>query len=353
MNTKKCVLSGIQPTGDIHLGNYFGAVKAWVDMQTEFDCVFGVVDYHAMTMPYKPDRLREATWTMTFQLLACGVKPENLFIQSLVPEHAELAWILGCMTSYGEVTRMTQFKDKSLQVQNKDKDAFISAGLFFYPILQAADILIYKADYVPVGKDQEQHLELTRNIAERFNRQFGKDYFPLPAPYFTQTPKVLSPADPSKKMSKSFGDKHYINLFGDEKTMRKQIRSHVTDNNLTNNSNSINNIIFNKINYKNKVVMSSGVANLFTLLEAAGKNNTLDELLNEYNNNSIQYSKLKEVVADALGDIMGPIQERYKDILADKRTWKKRVQEASAQIRERARDTLREVHEITGLGALR
>ncbi len=336
MTSRKRVLSGIQPTGDIHLGNYFGAVKAWVDMQTEFDCVFGVVDYHAMTMPYKPDRLREATWTMTFQLLACGVEPDFLFIQSLVPEHAELAWILGCMTSYGEVTRMTQFKDKSLQVQDKDKDAFISAGLFFYPILQAADILIYKADYVPVGKDQEQHLELTRNIAERFNRQFGKDYFPLPAPYFTQTPKVLSPADPTRKMSKSLGEKHVINLFGEEEKMRKQIRSAVTDTGDT-----------------PEGEMSPGVANLFTLLKASGGVDASRLLMDEHVRGTLRYTDLKEVVADALGDMMGPIQERYKDILANKRTWKKRVQEASAQIRERARDTLREVHEITGLGALR
>lgn len=336
MTSRKSVLSGIQPTGDIHLGNYFGAVKAWVDMQKEFDCVFGVVDYHAMTMPYKPDRLREATWTMTFQLLACGVEPDFLFIQSLVPEHAELAWILGCMTSYGEVTRMTQFKDKSLQVQDKDKDAFISAGLFFYPILQAADILIYKADYVPVGKDQEQHLELTRNIAERFNRQFGKDYFPLPAPYFTQTPKVLSPADPTRKMSKSLGEKHVINLFGEEEKMRKQIRSAVTDT---------GNI--------SEGEMSPGVANLFTLLQASGGVDASRTLMDEHARGNLRYAELKEAVADALGVMIAPIQEKYRDILADKRTWKKRVQEASAQIRDRARDTLREVHEITGLGALR
>ncbi|MCO6484340.1 MAG: tryptophan--tRNA ligase [Saprospiraceae bacterium] len=336
MASQKRVLSGIQPTGDIHLGNYFGAVKAWVDMQKEFDCVFGVVDYHAMTMPYKPERLREATWTMTFQLLACGVEPDFLFIQSLVPEHAELAWILGCMTSYGEVTRMTQFKDKSMQVQDKDKDAFISAGLFFYPILQAADILIYKADYVPVGKDQEQHLELTRNIAERFNRQFGKDYFPLPAPYFTQTPKVLSPADPTRKMSKSLGEKHVINLFGEQEKMRKQIRSAVTDTGDT-----------------PAGEMSPGVANLFTLLKASGGVDASRLLMDEHVRGTLRYAELKEVVADALGVMMAPIQDRYRDILADKRTWKKRVQEASAHIRDRARETLREVHEITGLGALR
>ena len=173
----KRVLSAIQPTGDLHLGNYFGAVKNWVELQDKYSCVYGVVDYHTMTMPYKALDLRENTWKMVFQLLACGVKAENLFIQSLVPEHTELNWVLGCVTSYGEVSKMTQFKDKRDQLEEKDNQAFISAGLFSYPILQAADILIYKADYVPVGKDQEQHLELSRNIAARFNKQFGTEYF--------------------------------------------------------------------------------------------------------------------------------------------------------------------------------
>ncbi|MCB0969809.1 MAG: tryptophan--tRNA ligase, partial [Ilumatobacter sp.] len=180
----------------------------WVRLQDEYNCFFGVVDYHSMTMPYKADQLRTNTWKMVFQLLACGIRPDQLFVQSLVPEHVELSWILSCVTSFGELSRMTQFKDKMDQLKEKDKDALVSSGLFLYPILQAADILIYHADYVPVGKDQEQHLELSRNIAQRFNHQFGKEYFRLPEPLFTETPKILSPADPTRKMGKSFGEKH-------------------------------------------------------------------------------------------------------------------------------------------------
>ena len=202
----KNVLSCVQPTGDLHLGNYFGAVQNWVRLQDQYECRYGVVDYHSMTMPYNPAQLRENTWRMVFYLLACGIKPEHLFIQSLVPEHAELAWILSCTSSYGELTRMTQFKDKTEQLREADKEAFVSVGLFAYPVLQAADILIYHADYVPVGKDQEQHLELSRNIAQRFNHQFGREYFVHPEPLFTETPKILSPADPTKKMSKSLGN---------------------------------------------------------------------------------------------------------------------------------------------------
>lgn len=336
MENRKRVLSCIQPTGDIHLGNYFGAVKAWVDMQQQFDCVFGIVDYHAMTMPYKPEKLREATWNMTFQLLACDIDPDHVFIQSMVPEHAELAWVLGCVASFGELTRMTQFKDKTQQIQEKDKDAFVSGGLFFYPVLQAADILIYHADYVPVGKDQEQHLELTRNIAERFNRQFGKNYFPLPEPYFTEVPKVLSPADPTRKMSKSLGEKHYINLFGEEEQMRRQIRSAVTDTGDTPSG-----------------TMSPGVANLFTMLRASGAIEAHDRLAEDLRKGELRYADLKEEVANALAGMMAPIRERYREIHADKKAWKKRIQDSSANIRERARQTLREVHELTGLGTIR
>jgi tryptophanyl-tRNA synthetase len=336
MSAKKRVLSCIQPTGNIHLGNYFGAVKAWVEMQKDYECVFGVVDYHAMTMPYKPEKLREATWNMSFQLLACGVDPDHLFIQSMVPEHTELAWILGCVASFGELTRMTQFKDKSQQVQEKDKDAFISSGLFFYPILQAADILIYRADYVPVGKDQDQHLEQTRNIAERFNRQFGKDYFPLPEPFYTEVPKVLSTADPSRKMSKSLGEKHYINLFGEETVMRKQIRSAVTDAGDTPDGE-----------------MSPGVANLFLLMRASGAQLHHDRLMSDYQSGVLKYADLKEEVANGLAVMMAPIREKYLEINADKRNWKKRIQDSSALIRERAKETLKDVHEMTGLGTVR
>jgi len=195
---KKTVLSCIQPTGEMHLGNYFGAVKNWVDLQAEYQCYYGIVDYHAITMPYNTKRLRSNTWDLIMDLVAVGIAPEHLFIQSMIPEHTELCWIFNCFCSYGQLTRMTQFKDKSQTGDTKGNDGFISAGLLDYPVLQAADILIYKADYVPVGKDQEQHLELTRDIAQRFNNSVGKEYFVLPDTLFTDTPKIRSTADPER-----------------------------------------------------------------------------------------------------------------------------------------------------------
>lgn len=324
------VLSGIQPTGDIHLGNYLGAVKNWVKIQQDYDCVFSVVDYHSTTMPYDPKKLRMNTWNMVFQLLACGVDAKNLCIQSLVPEHTELCWILGCVTSFGDLTRMTQFKDKSDQVREKDKEALISAGLFYYPVLQAADILIYKADYVPVGKDQDQHLELSRSIANRFNTQFGKEYFALPQPLYTEVPKVLSLADPNKKMSKSLGEKHVVNLFGDLNVVKKQVRSAVTDTGASSE-------------------MSAGVENLFTLIKASGRHEAYQSLMEDFNNNALKYSDLKHEVSEGLIEIISPIQERYEALQADKKHIKEEIKSASSKIRERAQTTLREVKEITGL----
>jgi len=330
----KNVLSCIQPTGDLHLGNYFGAVQNWVRLQADYKCYYGVVDYHCMTMPYDPIKLRENTWKMVLYLLACGVKAENLFIQSLVPEHTELSWILSCTTSYGELTRMTQFKDKVDQLHDTDKDAFVSAGLFAYPVLQAADILIYHADYVPIGKDQEQHLELSRNIAQRFNFQFGKEYFIHPEPLYTETPKILSPSDPNRKMSKSLGEKHYINLFGEEDRVRKQIKSAVTDT--------------------GEAVageMSAGVKNLFELLRACEAMSAHNSLMDDYTTGALKYSDLKAAVADAVVGLINPFRERFIELQADKKTVKSMIQESSAETRKRAQQTLREVREITGLGS--
>ena len=332
----KNVLSCVQPTGDLHLGNYFGAVQNWVRLQDDYKCLYGVVDYHSMTMPYNPVQLRENTWKMVFYLLACGIKPENLFIQSLVPEHVELSWILGCTTSYGELTRMTQFKDKGDQLRETDKEAFVSLGLFAYPVLQAADILIYHADFVPVGKDQEQHLELSRNIAQRFNHQFGKEYFVHPAPLFTETPKILSPADPTKKMSKSLGEKHYINLFGEEDRLRKQIKSAVTDTGET-----------------KAGEMSVGVKNLFELLRACGDMAAHESLMADYQSGALRYSDLKEAVANAVVGLVNPFRERFEALQADERNVKSQIHEASAETRKRAQQTLLEVREITGLTYLK
>jgi tryptophanyl-tRNA synthetase len=329
---RKQVLSCIQPTGDMHFGNYFGAVQNWVELQKKYDCVFGVVDYHAITMPYNTKKLRENTWELITNLLATGVNANHLFIQSMVPEHAELAWIFNCFCSYGQLTRMTQFKDKGRLSQEKSKDHFISAGLFDYPVLQAADILIYKADYVPIGQDQVQHLELTRDIAQRFNAMVGKEYFVLPEPLFTETPKIKSTADPERKMSKSAGEKHYINVFSDENRIRKQIRSAVTDTGET-----------------KEGQMSAGVANLFELLKATGASQIYDELMQHYHASSLKYVDLKDATADALVKLSIEFTERKAEITADKKQMKAQIKESSYEIRKIAQQTVREVKDLAGL----
>jgi len=332
MSATKTVLSAIQPTGDMHLGNYFGAVKNWVDLQANYKCYYGVVDYHAMTMPYQVNKLRTNTWDLITNLVSVGVKPENLFIQSMVPEHTELGWIFNCFCSYGQLTRMTQFKDKSTQVREGGKEDFISVGLLDYPVLQTADILIYKADYVPVVKDQEQHLELARDIAQRFNTQVGKEYFVLPESLYTETPKIKSTADPSKKMSKSAGEKHYINVFADEATIRRQIKSAVTDSGDT-----------------QVGTMAEGVQNLFEMIKAAGWKTEHDQLLDNFNAGILKYVDLKQVTADALVQMTSKFIAQKKEINEDKRKLKDQVKQSSSEIRKRAQETLREVKELVGL----
>lgn len=329
---KKSVLSCIQPTGEMHFGNYFGAVKNWVCLQDEYTCRFGVVDYHAMTMPYSPKKLRENTWELIFDLLATGVKAENLFVQSLVPEHSELAWIFNCFASFGQVSRMTQFKDKSQQNEEK-AGGYISVGLFDYPVLQAADILIYHADYVPVGKDQEQHLELTRNIAQRFNNVVGKEYFVLPEPLYTETPNIRSTADPERKMSKSAGKKHYIGVFDEEAKIRKQVRSAVTDTGQPAQDGAI----------------SPGVANLFELLKAAGDLETHRSLMGDYEAGKLRYVDLKDAVADALVRLSSAFRAKRSELLADKKAIKEQIKASSAAIRKEAQQTVKEVKELAGL----
>ena len=329
---KKEVFSAIQPTGDMHFGNYFGAVQNWVKLQDEYDCAFGVVDYHAMTMPYDHKKLRNNTWELISNLVAVGVKVENLIIQSLVPEHTELAWILNCFTSYGQLTRMTQFKDKSTKSQVDSGEGFISSGLLNYPVLQAADILLYRPKYVPVGKDQEQHLELTRNIAQRFNKQMKSDYLPIIEAIFTPASKIKSTADPSKKMSKSAGEKHFISVFADENRIRKQIRSAVTDT-----------------GEQKQGQMSEGVENLFGLLKACDAMEAYDSLKQDYNAGALRYSDLKEAVANALVGISQEFVARKAELNKDKKALKNAIKHSSYEIRKIAQETIREVKDITGL----
>lgn len=330
---KSTVLSCIQPTAEMHIGNYFGAVRNWVALQELHECIYGIVDLHAITMPYDPAELRANTERMVVELLACGIDPEKsiLFIQSLVPEHAELCWILGCLCPYGELSRMTQFKDKSELLESGK--SFTSAGLFTYPVLQAADILIYRAKYVPVGKDQEQHLELSRELARRFNSQFGAQFFPEPRPLFTETPKLMSLVDPTKKMSKSAGDRHYIGLFEDERSIRAKIKSAVTDSG----------------ELPPGVEMSPGVTNLFEILKASGNVEDAAAMQKDYDTGKRQYSELKEVTANALVALTSRLRARREEILKDAGAVSAKVNEMSAKARDIARETLTEVRRLIGL----
>ena len=330
---KKRVLSCIQPTGEIHIGNYFGAVKNWVDIQDKYECTYGVVDLHAITMPYDPRELKENTYRMAVDLMVCGLDPEKtvIFIQSLVPEHTELAWIFNCIASFGELTRMTQFKDKTEQVETGRKGSFVSAGLFTYPILQAADILIYKADFVPVGRDQVQHLELSRNIAVRFNNQFGT-YFPEPHPLLTETPKLVSLADPTKKMSKSLGDKHFVGLFEEEESIRKKIKTAVTDT-----------------GQQQGGEMSPGVENLFNLIKACGKMNEFNELLKQYNTGTLKYNELKGVTADALVELTSGFRKKRDESFKNRDQNERLIKILSEKARDFASQTVIGVKRLTGL----
>jgi len=227
---------------------------------------------------------------------------------------------------------MTQFKDKSKQNQESSEDTFISAGLLDYPVLQAADILVYRADYVPVGKDQEQHLELSRNIAQRFNAQVGKEYFVLPEPLWAEIPKVMSTADPSRKMSASLGEKHHIDLFADEAKIRRQVGAAVTDTGPS-----------------TPGVMSPGLSNLFSLLRASGETQRAEALSALYAEGNLKYVELKESVAEALIAISNPARARREALSANKKQVKEQVKAASARIRLKAQATLREVKELCGL----
>ncbi|HVQ37934.1 MAG TPA: tryptophan--tRNA ligase, partial [Pyrinomonadaceae bacterium] len=279
--------------------------------------------------------LRANTERMVFDLLACGIDPDKaiLFIQSLVPAHTELCWILSCLTGFGELRRMTQFKDKYDLIEGQDNAQFVSGGFFIYPALQAADILIYRAEYVPVGKDQEQHLELSRDLARRFNSQFGADFFPEPAALFTETPKIMSLVEPTKKMSKSAGERHYIQLFEDEKSIRAKLKSAVTDSG----------------NLPPGAEMSPGVVNLFEILKACGKTEAAASLLGKYHDSTLQYRELKEVVADALVELTSGLRARREEIVKDAAGVKRQIDEMSEKARAIAAANLKEVRSIVGL----
>ncbi|ALS78067.1 tryptophan--tRNA ligase [Planococcus kocurii] len=292
--TKKKIFSGVQPTGTVTLGNYIGAFKQFTELQDEYDCIFCIVDQHAITMPQDRLALRKNIKALAALYLAVGIDPEKvtLFIQSEVPAHAQAGWMLQCVSTIGELERMTQYKDKSA------KNASVLAGLLTYPPLMAADILLYQTDIVPVGDDQKQHIELTRDLAERFNRKYN-DVFTMPD---IRTPKngarIMSLQDPTKKMSKSDPNKKaMITLLDDLKTIEKKIKSAVTD------SEGI--VRYDPIN-------KPGVANLLTI-EAALTGESIDDLVTKYE--GAGYGDFKSSVAQAVIKHLAPIQERYALLL--------------------------------------
>ncbi len=293
------VLSGIQPTADsFHLGNYLGALRNWVAMQETHDAFYCVVDLHAITGGHDPALLRQRTRVSAAQLLALGLDPERctLFVQSQVPEHAQLAWVMGCITGFGEASRMTQFKDKSGK-QGADR---ASVGLFTYPILQAADILLYRADAVPVGEDQRQHLELTRDLAQRFNTMYGPT-LTVPEPYIIKdTAKITDLQDPTAKMSKSASSANgIVDLLDDPARSAKKIRSAVTDTGRE--------IIFDPVN-------KPGVSNLLTIYSTLS-GRSIEELVAAYEGKG--YGDLKKDLAVVVADFVKPIQERTRGYLDD------------------------------------
>jgi len=294
---KKRIFSGIQPTGNLTLGNYIGALRNFALLQDEFDCLYSIVDMHAMTVRQVPADLRKACLRTMAIFLACGLDPEKniIYFQSQVPQHAELAWILDCFTYMGELSRMTQFKDKSAKHADN-----INCGLFAYPVLMAADILLYMTDVVPIGADQKQHLELARDIAERFNSIYG-DVFVVPDGYFPKVgARVMSLQEPTRKMSKSDPEETYIAILDKPEIIRKKLRRAVTD--------SENCVMFDPEN-------RPGVSNLMSIMGAL-TGRSMEDISNEYNGRG--YGVFKDAVADCVIATLEPIQKEFDRISADK-----------------------------------
>ncbi|MFI1027820.1 tryptophan--tRNA ligase [Streptomyces sp. NPDC020951] len=324
------VLSGIQPTaGSFHLGNYLGAVRQWVALQETHDAFYMVVDLHAITVPQDPKELTANTRLAAAQLLAAGLDPDRctLFVQSHVPEHAQLAWVMNCLTGFGEAGRMTQFKDKSARQGAESA----SVGLFTYPILQVADILLYQAHEVPVGEDQRQHIELTRDLAERFNGRFGAT-FTIPKPYILkETAKIYDLQDPSIKMSKSASTpKGLVNLLDEPKVTAKKVKSAVTDTDTV-----------VRFDAENK----PGVSNLLTIYSTlTGK--SIPELEQEYEGKL--YGALKTDLAEVVVDFVTPFRDRTQQYLDDPETLDSILAKGAEKARAVAAETLSQAYQRVG-----
>ena len=325
---KKVIFSGIQPSGALHLGNYLGALRNWVAMQDEYNCVYCVVDEHAITVRQDPAALRRQTIELFAQLVACGIDPEKsiLFIQSHVPAHAELAWVLNCYTMFGELSRMTQFKDKSARHADN-----VNAGLFTYPSLMAADIVLYQADLVPVGEDQKQHVELTRNIVQRFNGVYG-DVFTMPEAYIPKVgARVMSLNQPENKMSKSIPEGCVYLMDSPDEIMHKFKRA-ITD------SDTERCVRYDRAN-------KPGVATLMDIY-AAVTGKTYEQIEAEVEGKG--YGAFKPAVGEAVVELLRPIREEATRLLGDKAYLEGLYRAGAEKANAVAQRTLRKVHKKVG-----
>jgi tryptophanyl-tRNA synthetase len=324
---KKVIFSGIQPSGELTIGNYLGAIKNWVKLQDEYDSYFCVVDLHAITVRQEPKDLRARTLEVLAIYIACGIDPEKnrLFIQSHVPAHSECAWLLNCYTHMGELSRMTQFKDKSQRYGES-----ISTGLFTYPVLMAADILLYEADLVPVGSDQKQHLELSRDVAERFNNTYSPT-FKIPEPYISgDGAKIMDLQEPEKKMSKSADNANgYILIMDPPEVIRKKISRAVTDS-------------LGVVKYSDN---QPGVKNLISILRTL-TGMSIEDIEKKYEGQG--YAGFKTDVGEALVSELEPIQKRVKEILADKENLEEVYKRGAERANYVANKTLRKMQKKIG-----
>ena len=324
---KKRIFSGIQPSGILTIGNYLGALKNWVGLQEDYECIYCVVNMHAITVRQVPADLRRHTYEALAVYLAAGIDPKKstIFVQSHVPAHAELAWVLNCNTMFGELSRMTQFKDKRAKHGNN-----INAGLFTYPTLMAADILLYQAALVPVGQDQKQHVELTRDIAERFNALYG-DTFTVPEAYIPETgKKIMSLLDPAKKMSKSDENAGaYVAILDGRDDIIRKFRRAVTDSG-------------SEVRFADG---KDGICNLMNIYSAiTGKEN--DEIEREFEGKG--YGDFKLAVGEAVADALSPLQNEYARLIADKAYLEQIMREGAETASSIARKTMRKVYKKTG-----
>ncbi len=321
----KTVFSAIQPSGTVHIGNYLGAIKNWINLQNDNETFFCIVDQHAITVPYEPDKMPEKIIDAFAAYLTCGLNPEKntIFVQSHVPAHTELAWLLGTITPYGELTRMTQFKDKSAKHQQDT-----TLGLFAYPVLMAADILLYQTTTVPVGEDQLQHIELARSIAHRFNNRFGEIFTVPKAQVNKNTQRIMSLTDPAKKMSKSDSTKSYIALTDQPEDIKKKVMSAVTETEFNINS------------------QSPAIKNLITIYQSFGEENT-GTIAKKFSGQG--YKEFKESLAELLINKLAPIREKYKELRQDDDQLRLMLAKGAQKATETANQTLAQVKQIMGL----